>query len=309
MEFLEMCKDAILISEQTKLPKYKFNKVVVAGMGGSAAGGEIAKDFLRDKMKIPVEVSRGFDLPYYANKETLVFCVSYSGNTKETLSQFEQALKKKCKIICVTSNGKLVKRCKKLKIPFISVPKGLLPREAFPYLFFPLLIYLKKLKLVKGKELEHCFDVFDKIQKNKIKELAKELKNSIVFIYASSHLEGVANRIKNQLNENSKLIAKVEILPELMHNEIESLYEKRKDVAVIFLRDNKDRKINKYFKILRELMGGKFKIFEIYAKGSSELAKIIYLVYFGELLSIEIAKERGVNYRETKNINFVKSKI
>jgi len=308
MEFIEMCKDSIEISEQIKFPKYRFNKIIIAGMGGSAAGGYIIRDFLRDKINIPIEVSRSFDLPNYADKKTLVFCISYSGNTRETLSQFSQALKKKCKIICITSDGKLSKKCKKLKIPFVNIPQGLLPREAFPYLFFPLLIYLQKLKLINIK-FKDIFSISDKINIKEIKKFAKKLKESIIFIYAPNHLEGVGNRIKNQLNENSKLIAKVEILPELMHNEIESLYEKKEKISIIFLNDYKNKKITKYFNILKEIINNKFDVIEISTKDKQELAKIIYFIYFGDLLSIEIAKEKKINYKKTDNIDFVKSKI
>ena len=308
MDFLEMCRDAIEISRRAKLPRYKFNKIIFSGMGGSGAGGEVAKDFLSEKISVPIEICKNFDLPRYADPKTLIFCVSYSGNTKETLSQFSQALKKGCKIISITSDGKLKRKCEKLKIPFIEIPKGLLPREAFPYLFFPPLIYFQKLKLINlEKELKNL-SVLEKVEKSEIKRLAKKLKDAIVFIYAPNHLKGIARRIKNQLNENSKLIAKLEILPELMHNEVESLYEKREDIKVIFVRDSGRGKINNYFEILKELMKDKFEIFEIYSKGKN-LSGILYLIYFFDLLSIEIAKEKGIDYRETRNIDFIKSRI
>ena len=127
----DYCRDAIKRAEQTVVPNNVNPKnIVVVGMGGSAIGGEILKDWLRDKLAIPIEVCRDYTFPAYANKNTLVFANSYSGNTEETLSAFLAAVKRKCTTTAITSGGHLEAFCKKLKIPHVIIPKGLPPRVA-----------------------------------------------------------------------------------------------------------------------------------------------------------------------------------
>ena len=85
-----------------------FNNIVFAGMGGSALPGDIIKTLLRDIAKIPIIVHKSYDLPKFVDKHTLLFVVSYSGNTEETLSMFLAALEKRCMTISITSNGSLL---------------------------------------------------------------------------------------------------------------------------------------------------------------------------------------------------------
>ena len=100
----DYCREAIKRTEQTSVPpNVKPKNIVIVGMGGSAIGGEILKDWLRDELPIPIEVCRDYTLPAYANEDTLVLANSYSGNTEETLSAFLAAIRKKCTTIAITS--------------------------------------------------------------------------------------------------------------------------------------------------------------------------------------------------------------
>jgi len=87
------------------------NNIIVAGMGGSAIGGEMLKDWSRNKLIVPLEVCREYTLPEYADEKTLVLISSYSGDTEETLSAFLDALKRECMIFCVTSGGEVLEEC------------------------------------------------------------------------------------------------------------------------------------------------------------------------------------------------------
>jgi glucose/mannose-6-phosphate isomerase len=311
-KYSEICLNAIEIAEKTKLPEYKFDKIVVLGMGGSAAGGYLLKDLLGST--IPIEVSSRYKLPKYINKNTLIFCVSYSGNTEETLSQFVDAVEKNCKIIAITSNGKLKEWCEKLKTPHIEIPTGYLPREAFPYLFFPMIIYLQKLQIVNiRKDIGETIDILKKIRLEEFDSLAESLNNSIVVIYGSDEFLGVAKRIKNQLNENAKTLAKYELFPELNHNEIVGYQTGKldKNLFVIFLRDKNEREeMRVRIEITKELIRNNVKgIGEIWAFGESKLAKILSLVYVGDYLSYRLAELKGVNPDETEYIDILKKEL
>jgi glucose/mannose-6-phosphate isomerase len=309
-----MCRDAVEKTEKTTLPEYEFNKIIVCGVGGSAIGGDMLKDLLRDRVRVPIEVSRQYHLPAYADENTLAFCVSYSGNTEETLSQFVDAIEKKCKIIGITSGGKLKEWCKKLNLPVIRVPKGYQPRVALPYLFFPMLVCLQRLGVANfKKEIDETIRVLRDVKTESVKKIALSLKNSIPVIYASSEFSAVAKRMKTQFNENSKIPAKHDIFPELNHNEIVGYQneELNKNSYVIILRDKDEPKeIQTRIEISKELIKNKVKgIEEIWAKGETKLAKMMSLIFLGDLLSCELAMLNGVDPIQTENISILKNEL
>src|SRR5665647_918707 len=132
---------AVQLSDKIKVSFPKPDNIVVAGMGGSGIGGDVLKDWTRSKTDVSIEVNREYNLPAYANKKTLVFLTSYSGDTEESLSAFLDALKRKCMIFCVSSGGALLENAKRLKLPFLKVPSGMPPRAALPYMLVPCLLY------------------------------------------------------------------------------------------------------------------------------------------------------------------------
>src|SRR5512136_684723 len=148
--FPEQIKESLTIAEAAERFNFiKVDNVIIAGMGASAISGDILASLLRDKLDVPLVVNREYDLPKWANKDTLVICISYSGNTIETLSSFKIASQKKCKIICISTGGKLQELAEKRGIPFVKVPAGIQPRAATAYLLFPPMIFLKKIGLLK----------------------------------------------------------------------------------------------------------------------------------------------------------------
>lgn len=310
----EMILDSVAIVANSKLPAYEFDEVVVCGIGGSGIGGLLLKDFLKDKIDCPIEVYSGYELPYYADDKTLVFCLSYSGDTEETLSQFIEAVRRRCKIIGISSNGKLEEWCTKLKIPFVKLPKNYLPREALPYLFIPLVVYLQKVKSIDvKKDLQETIKLLKELNLNNYYKLADSLKNTVPMIYASSKFAGVAKRYQNQFNENTKIPAKHEILPELNHNEINAYQDLtlNKNFSMILLRDENDsEQIKTRFDLTRKLGEGKVKsVVEISAKGETLLAKMMSLVLIGDYLSYKLAEAKNVDPNVVKNNDILKAEM
>jgi len=140
--------EAAKLAETVSVSYPKPKSIIVAGMGGSAIGGELLKDWARDKLAVPIEVCREYSLPAYANKRTLVFVVSYSGETEESLSIFLDAVKRQCMIVCLSSGGTLQEFAEKLSIPHLHVPSGMAPRATLPYLFIPLCVLMEKIGLI-----------------------------------------------------------------------------------------------------------------------------------------------------------------
>ena len=131
-DFPNQCRKALELTRGMVI-KGQITNIIVCGMGGSAIGGDILKSYMANS-GIPVIVCRDYNLPSYANAQSLVFVVSYSGNTEEVLSAYKQAVEKKCNIWAISSGGKLAEQCKNL----IKLPKGFQPRAAVGYLFFPM---------------------------------------------------------------------------------------------------------------------------------------------------------------------------
>ena len=131
--FPEDCRSAIKRTTESSLEGIsgkRFNEVVFAGVGGSSIGGKLVIDWLRRESSVPLILSRGYHLPAFVDEETLVFTVSYSGNTEETLSMLAEALRAGAPTIAVTSGGSMGEIAIEKKLPLISLPGGYRPRAA-----------------------------------------------------------------------------------------------------------------------------------------------------------------------------------
>jgi glucose/mannose-6-phosphate isomerase len=313
-KYPKMCLEALKITESLTLPDYRFNNIIVSGMGGSAIAGDLLKDLLRDEIKIPIEVCREYHIPAYVNENTLVFCISYSGNTEETLSQFVDCIERNCKIIGITSDGKLKEWCEKLQFPCVVIPTGLQPRSSLPYLFFSLLLCLQKFGLInQEKEMNETIEVLENINIKNIKKMALSLKDSIPVIYGSDIFASVAKRIKTQFNENSKNPAKYDVFPELDHNELVGYEnnELNKNSVIIFLRDKDEPNRTKTrIEVTRGMIENKVKkIIELWSRGKSKLAKMMSLLFLGDVLSYELAVLNKVDPETTESIVILKNEL
>ena len=319
-------RKALDIAQKMEINYSKPEKIIIAGMGGSAIGGDLVKDWVRNQLKVPIEVNREYYLPQYADQKTLVLIISYSGDTEESLSAFLDALNKKCMIYCISSGGALLKYAKKHNVPYSVVPGGMPPRAALPYLLVPMLVFLEKSGLVLGvKEgLEETLKILDKICKengpdnllceNFAKNLAHNIGDSTPTVYGFDYFRSVALRFKQQFNENSKSPAKSEVFPEIDHNEIvgwETRGELTRWFSLIFIRDrneaNEIRSRIENTKNIVEQAG--LMTFEIEAEGQSRLAKMISTVVIGDFVSVYLAILREVDPTPVRNIDYLKETL
>ncbi|MEM3565345.1 MAG: bifunctional phosphoglucose/phosphomannose isomerase [Candidatus Bathyarchaeia archaeon] len=317
---------AVQMAEKVVVNYLKPTSIIVAGMGGSAIGGELLKDWASDVLKIPVEVCREYMLPAYANKHTLAFIVSYSGETEETLSAFLEAVKQNCMIICISSGGALLDFAEKLKIPSVRIPKGIPPRAALPYLFTPKLIILEKLGLVAevGAEISEAITVLRQVcsenapetpfEENFSKKLAADICGTFPVVYGFGFYRSVAQRFKQQFNENSKIPAKWDFFPELNHNEIVGWDEAEKLASyfsAIIMRDRSEPEpIRCRIEATKELLSSKTKgIYEVWSRGGGKLARMLSATIIGDFTSVYLAILRGVDPTPVKTITMLKDKI
>lgn len=308
--FSKQVQDGIRIGESFKTPRTlgaSIDKIVFAGLGGSAIGGDVIRS-LACEIPVPMVVSRHYDLPFFAGKKTLGIFSSYSGNTEETLSAFRQGVKGGVKSVVITSGGELAELAQRSSVPWIRIPKGLPPRSALGYSVFPLLKLFADLKLWKwdNRGIAETVSLLAELSQKKFapeipfssnpaKQLAKTLAGKFVVIYAGTELlDSAALRFRNQIEENAKAMASHHLLPEMNHNEILGWQFPEKVIpqcACVFLRDAGDHpRIQLRIKITKELIAKRgVPVLEIHSEGKSRLARLFSAIHLGDWVSFYLA--------------------
>jgi len=301
----------------------KYNLVVIAGMGGSAIIGDLIPDFLVDELRIPFIVNRSYSLPDFMDENSLVIISSYSGNTEETISVFEESLKRKCKIAAITSGGQVKKICDKKSLCCINIPAGYQPRYALGLSFFSLLKLFQQLGIIKNQDniVKQISSLWKKkgeeysIEENRALSIASELTGFLPIIYSAAQLTSAAGyRFKCQLNENSKLHAFSNVIPEMNHNEIigwETFEEKKLFTKVITLSDSDYHpQIKKRFKITSELAKQSgVEIINIESKEKNRKVRLFDLIYLCDWISYYLALLRNHDPSEISYIDELKNRL
>jgi len=306
--FPNQCRDALSLPKGITA-KGEVTSVVVCGMGGSAIGGDLLKTYCSTS-KLPVIVVRDYKVPEFVDNYTLVFAVSYSGNTEETISAFHDAKKKGAQIIGITSGGELEKLADKV----IKVPSGLQPRAAGGYLFFPMLGVLSNSNIINVKNTD-LNEMIELLKKEEIKdigeELAKKIEGKVPLIYSSELLKPIAFKWQTQINENAKYPAYHAAFSEMNHNEILSFRAMdRSRFIAILLRDEQDHpKIKKRMDICKEIMERNIDVEEVKIKGNSLLARIFYTIHVGDYASYNLALRERVDPSPVEVIEWMKKQL
>jgi glucose/mannose-6-phosphate isomerase len=313
-KYPEMISESIESSKDLKLPEFKFDKIVFCGAGGSIIVGGFIKDLLKYDCEKPIEIFIDYRLPKTVDKKTLVVFISYSGNTEEPLSQFVEALDRKCKIIGVTSGGKLEEWFTKLKLPLIKVPKGYQPRYAALSMLISLVMYFDKIGLRDfKKDVEECKEILKKIDVNYLDKIATEVNNCDICVYGPNDFESIIRRFKNDLNENAKVMVAYNSFPEMDHNDINCFENPKlnKNRVILLIRDRDESfEMKNRIEITKEIIGGNVKsINEIWTYGESKLAKIVSLIYISGYISCKLAEINGIDAENVELIERLKKEL
>jgi glucose/mannose-6-phosphate isomerase len=302
--FSQQIKEAYAIPVNIKL-KGKPSMIIICGMGGSSISGQILDSYLKmKKFTIPIINVASYDVPAFADSNALFLINSYSGNTEETISCLRQAMKINNNIIIIASGGKLIELAQSAKLPYIQIPKGLQPRNAVAYLFFPLLTLLENNQLIEP-QASHVNNLINALQKNTktyashAAELAKQIDGKVPIIYSSEIFYPVAYRWKSEFNENTKIMSYCNKFPELNHNELNGFLNKnvvKINFHIIMLKEEYDHKrIIKRMSITKKLikeMNDQATFTEINIKGPDALTRIFTTIHVGDLISYYLA----INY-------------
>ena len=280
----------------------QVDKIVVSGMGGSAMGGSLLASLIVDECRLPVFVVRDYALPaFVGGPSSLVIGASYSGETEETLSTFDEAHQRGCQLMALTTGGTLAQRAKAYGAALATFAYKAQPRAALGYSFAPLLALLCRLGFVadKSADLAEAVAVMRALQKeiepavpvsrNSAKRLAGQMMGRYVVVWGSGHLAQVARRWKTQINENAKHWAGFEVLPEADHNAICGTLpdEVTAKMFVVFLTSALDHpRTQKRHAISRQvLMTSGVNTEAVAARGNSALAQLLSTIHYGDYVS------------------------
>lgn len=294
-----------------------ISNVVVCGLGGSGIGGTNVQKVVEGELKVPFLTNKGYHLPAFINEKSLVICCSYSGNTEETLAMYEQAKAKKAEVVVVCSGGAFEKIAQEDGLNHIIIPGGLPPRAAFGLAFPQLFFVLNQYSLIDSsfiKQFENSITLLESEEetiREKAKDVASFLKDKIAILYAEDRWEGVLVRFRQQINENSKMLAWHHVLPELNHNELVGWTKKNDQLAVILMKDESDyyrnQKRFEYTKSVVEKCTPHYR--EVLAKGNSLVEKCNYLIHFGDWVSYYLAEEQTIDSVEVNVITGLKNML
>ncbi len=303
--------------------------IVLAGMGGSAVAGDFLARLCGPKLAVPFIVSRDYRIPRFVGPDTLFIASSHSGNTEETLEATRQAHRRKARILCITTNGKLAEFARRRKLPLLTIPPGdppMPPRASLGYSFIPLVSVFGALGLYPGAkaQIRETVSLLTSIEKrvgprvperrNPAKRMAKTLFGKFPWVQGTAGIMGAAAyRWRCQFNENSKVLAHSSEYPELNHNEVVGWglpAEMARGIEVVILsRPEEYYRVRARVEITRRMIAEKAPVHLVQAEGKSPLAQLMSAVYLGDFTSLYLAFLNGVDPADIGPINALKSRL
>ncbi len=292
----------------------RINKIAIVGMGGSALPGEILKNYLKDE-PFPIHIIREFNTPNFFDKETLIFIISYSGNTEETISAYRKATKIGAPIICMSSGGKLEQIAQMYKSQYVKLPVVSQPRLGVGYLFFAILEILHRARIISDRsdDIKSTMRTLQKeIYEGFAKELAQKIGDKIPIVYAAQDLFSIAYLWKISFNENSKIMAFCNAIPELDHNELSGYAGANQNFYTILFKDvsSDDPRMKKRIETLKDVIKetGNDAV-EMAIRGENLLSKMFSAIYLGYWTSYYVALLHNVDPTPVNVIESFKLKV
>ncbi|MCS7171668.1 MAG: bifunctional phosphoglucose/phosphomannose isomerase [Aquificaceae bacterium] len=286
-----------------------YEGVLFSGMGGSGIVGDFMKLFLKSDR--PVLSLRGYELPAFVKKNWLLVCTSYSGNTEETISVLEEAVRRGIRTVCVSSGGRLKEIAERERLVHLPLLQGYPPRYALGFMLSALLC-LFGMKAEVERLREHLAKSKERIREE-AKGLAEGMFTYLPVVYGTPLTEPVAFRWKTQINENSKTLCYNAFLPEMHHNEVVGLDNPQIRNLCIFtlLYDPEDHtRILKRVEITEHIfkeLGVVLRLLK--GEGQNLMERLLYLTYLGDWVSLHLSDIYGQDPLPVKVIDFIKRSL
>jgi glucose/mannose-6-phosphate isomerase len=301
-----------LAADLDDLPDHDdIENVVVLGMGGSGIAGDVVREVAGPFMAVPVVVHKGYGTPNFIDEHSLVFAVSFSGNTEETLDAVTNAAMQGGRVVALSSGGELAELAGEWGAPHVALPTDIpMPRAGIGAVAIPPLMVLEQVGLFPGaRSWVHA--AVDQLTKrrdqlvadaNPARHLAGRLGRQIPIIYGGGGLGlAAAIRWKCQINENAKAPAFYNVHPELCHNEICGWGQHgdltRQVFQVVNLRHEYEHpQLARRYDLVNDLIAEVVAdVHEVVAEGDGPLAQLFDLILFGDFVSLHLAYDAGVD--------------
>jgi len=321
-------RDAWAISRSLSLPDSHraVTSVAVLGMGGSAIGGDLVRGIWAGRLRVPVVVVRGYDLPAWVGPSTLVIASSHSGTTEETVSTFGQAAARKSPSAIISTGGTLLEVARRAGLPSLAFPGGGQPRASVGYSITLLAGLLERAGLLDlaDAEVDAAARSADlrvtasapelATAENEAKRLAWAIVDRLPIIEASGLLAPVARRWKTQLNENSKTSATWEELPEATHNAVVGYPQPdtlKDHLIVVFLESDHDHERDRLrARLSRELLDASGVSHEVITvSGDGRFGSALDAIVRGDFASIYLAALYGIDPTPVESIQALKQAL
>lgn len=301
------------------------NLALLTGLGGSAAGGDFVRALFDAHGDIPFFVNRDYHLPAFVGPESLVFAVSYSGNTEETLSAYADAKKAGAQIVVVTSGGRLADLGEEDGFTVVRIPGGQPPRTALGYNLMPVIVACEALGLLPMNDFDALvallvgcaadWGIESPSEGNEAKHLASALHGRLSVLYGLGSWQGlVANRWKGQINENAKNMTFAATYPELCHNEILGWVLADRQgveswVGTVLEGGSESAKMKARERVTADLVRNVCAFHRARARGTTLLERMLSLAYLGDFVSLYLAALNDVDPENIDSINTLKAAL
>lgn len=272
-------------------------------MGGSSLPADLINDYLQGECRL--QILRDYALAQDINKQDLVLCASFSGNTEETLSIFKEAQAKQIPTIVLANGGKLKELALSTDIPFVPIPDCIQPRCASGHFFASTLALIHRLNLLESKEAElKTLTEFLKTQQTSFeaqgKVLAKQLKERVPIVYGPTELYSIARIWKIKFNENAKIQSFFNVFPEVNHNEMVGFTNLIMKASLIYLKSQFThprnlKRMATMKQVLGDKLGDQLPILEVNLQGQSLLQDLFAAMAIGDYASYFLAKDYGID--------------
>ena len=312
-------KEAVSIGESASFsaPEHEIHNVLLIGLGGSAFGGEIIRNYAASQCTVPFGIVRDYKVPGYVSEHTLLIVSSYSGNTEETLSMLASAMPHNPKVVCVSSGGQILEMARKNGYDHIELPGGYPPRTAAGYSIIQQLFILKNFGLIGAfeQDLAEAISLVEHFDDHDDAHLiAEQMFNKIPVLYSSPDFESVSIRWRQQIQENAKHIAFHHVMPEMNHNELVGWKNPAgllEDSVVVVLRSDLD---NERTAIRMDICRDIFSeyadaVVEVNASGKSHLGQLFYFLHLGDWVSYYLAELNEEDPMPVKVIDLLKGEL
>ncbi len=314
----DQLRDALWRIESARLDAKPSAGVFVCGMGASAIGGDLAAATLGDRLTGPLLTVRGYALPSWATPEWTVLCTSYSGDTEETLACLEAAETLEANRLVASTGGALVDRARETGIPVVGLPGIFRSRTAFAY---GLVVAAETAWLAGVAPRLHTeidaaaafLSEQGEMLQQQARELAAKVAGAVPVIYGADLTTPVARRWKTQVNENVKSPAWWSELPGADHDELLGWSGASGDErpAAIFLEDRDQHpRIGRRFELTAATVeSNAAAVVRVETAGETRLERLLWTVMLGDLVSLELARQRGVDAETTEGTERFKEEL